>query len=117
MSRFTYVLAFNFLIMAIFMNKMPRFRAFLSNTNMLALQKGVVCSSMLQILMISMLVNNHYRPVGTSIDFAICIVLGTGYIFCTVIAFMVYLPLVEFPLSRIIHYTVQKYVSHDRPLA
>ena len=68
-------------------------------------------------VVIELLFCSQYQPEGINLTIETCLLMGVGFMFLSIIFSLAYLMFVEFPLSRMLQYTVLQHVTHDRLLA
>jgi hypothetical protein len=62
---------------------------------------------------IEMLFCTDATPMGIQLTFPTCLLFGLGFMMCTIIASLVIMTMVEYPMLRILHLCFLPYLSHD----
>lgn len=116
-SRNSFVLGFALLISAIWLGHSPKTKAMMSSSNFRVISRSIAIGCVLEVLVIELLYCSNALPQGLYITFPVALILGVGFKFVTPILAIFLMMGLEFPLTRLLQFTVLPHISHDPLIA
>ena len=80
---------------------------------MRVIAKSLVIGCVIELVVIELLYCSDALPPGLMISFPTCIIYALGFQLITIIAGILLMLLIEFPLTRIIQWTILPVITHD----